>query len=184
MLRYGRWSAFSRWWIPSLIRQEVSCYKQFRHLINEQCGCESQWGLKPRTTLLAWKPVGNYCTPQHLSLDYWLDLGGLQVNFSYCWSVDVLRDSGYRICISDQMQVVLSSENLGQKLQDVHTGITQCKSSYSSSSHGPAGHQAMSLIPNFHTDTMVRLKSRRKLRKLKGSCSLCNNHDGWKLIFP
>lgn len=31
----------------------------------------------------------------------------------------VLRDCGYRICISDQMQVVPSSENLGQILQNV-----------------------------------------------------------------
>jgi len=53
------------------------------------------------------------------------------------------------------MQVVLSSENLGQILQGVHTGITQCKSSYSPGSHDPARHQIMLLIPKFHKDAMA-----------------------------
>jgi hypothetical protein len=56
---------------------------------------------------------------------------------------------------------VPSSENLGQILQDVHTGITQRKSGYSRGLHGPATHQAMSLIPKFHKDAMARLKSKR-----------------------
>lgn len=84
----------------------------------------------------------------------------------------ILRDCGYRICISDQMQVVPSSENLGQILRDIHTDFTQCKSSYSPGSHNSAGHQAMSLIPKCHKDSMARLKSKKKLRKLIGSCSL------------
>jgi hypothetical protein len=70
------------------------------------------------------------------------------------------------------MQVVPSSENLGHIWQDVHTGITQCKSSYSPGSHGPAAHQAVSLILKFHKDAMAWLKSKKKLRKIKGSCSL------------
>ena len=70
------------------------------------------------------------------------------------------------------MQVVLSSENFGQILQDVHTGTTQCKSSYSPGLHGPTRHQAMSLIPKLHKDAMDWLKSKKKLRKLKWSCSL------------
>lgn len=86
--------------------------------------------------------------------------------------MDVLRDCGYRICISDQMQVVPSSENLRLILQDVHTSITLCESSYSPGWHGPARHQAMSLIPKFHKDAVALLKSKKELSKLKGSCSL------------
>jgi hypothetical protein len=53
------------------------------------------------------------------------------------------------------MQVVPSSENFGHILQDVHTGITQCKNSYSPGSHGPARHQVMLLISKFHKDAMA-----------------------------
>jgi hypothetical protein len=70
------------------------------------------------------------------------------------------------------MQVVPSSEKLGQILQDVHTGITHCKSSYLPGSHSPSSHQALSLIPKCHKDALARLKSKKNLRKLIGSCSL------------
>jgi len=56
------------------------------------------------------------------------------------------------------MQVVPSSENLGQILQDVHISITHCKSSYSPGLHSPARHQALSLIPKCHKDALAQLK--------------------------